>query len=63
MEAVLSVMKIMPNRMDRGFFTYQNEFERRAVDVLRSGWYVLGSEVKSFDNEFSTYITQGGGTV
>ena len=32
-----SVMKIMPNRMDRGFFKYQEEFENKAVEVLRSG--------------------------
>ena len=35
-------MKIMPNRMDRGFYAYQEEFEQKALEVLRSGWYVLG---------------------
>lgn len=35
-------MKIMPNRMDRGFYQYQKEFEDKALEVLRSGWYVLG---------------------
>ena len=49
-------MKIMPNRMDRGFYRYQNEFERKAIEVLRSGWYVLGREVNSFEEEFATYI-------
>ena len=39
-------MEIMPNRMDRGFFKYQNEFEAKALEVLRSGWYVLGKEAK-----------------
>lgn len=47
--------KIMPNRLDRGFFKYQEEFEKKAVEVLRSGWYVLGNEVKSFENEFAAY--------
>ena len=42
-------MKIMPNRMDRGFEMYQQEFEDKALQVLRSGWYVLGNEVKSFE--------------
>ena len=42
-------MKIMANRMDRGFFRYQQEFESKALEVLRSGWYVLGNEVKSFE--------------
>lgn len=47
--------KIMPNRLDRGFFMYQEEFEKKAVEVLRSGWYVLGNEVKNFENEFAAY--------
>lgn len=48
-------MKIMANRMDRGFFRYQKEFEDKALEVLRSGWYVLGNEVKSFEEEFAAY--------
>lgn len=48
-------MKIMSNRLDRGFFKYQEEFEKKAIDVLRSGWYVLGNEVKSFEEEFAAY--------
>jgi len=48
-------MKIMPNRMDRGFYKYQNEYEQKAIDVLRSGSYVLGKEVKSFEEEFAQY--------
>lgn len=49
-------MKIMPNRMDRGFYRYQHEFEDKALEVLRSGWYVLGNEVTSFENEFANYV-------
>ena len=48
-------MKIMPNRMDRGFYQYQREFEDKALEVLRSGWYVLGNEVSSFEKEFADY--------
>lgn len=48
-------MKIMPNRMDRGFFKYQEEFENKAVEILRSGWYVLGKEVSTFEEEFAAY--------
>lgn len=48
-------MKIMPNRMDRGFYEYQEEFEQKALEVLRSGWYVLGKEVSSFEEEFAAY--------
>lgn len=48
-------MKIMPNRLDKGFYLYQDEFEQKALQVLRSGWYVLGNEVSSFEEEFATY--------
>lgn len=48
-------MNIMPNRMDRGFNMYQKEFEKKALDVLRSGWYVLGKEVSLFEEEFAKY--------
>ena len=30
-------MKIMPNRMDRGFYQYQQEFEEKALEVLEKG--------------------------
>ena len=48
-------MKIMPNRLDRGFQLYQEEFETKALEVLRSGWYVLSREVSSFEEEFAAY--------
>lgn len=48
--------KIMPNRLDRGFYQYQEEFETKALEVLRSGWYVLGNEVKNFEEEFAEYV-------
>lgn len=48
--------KIMPNRLDRGFLQHQEEFEAKALEVLRSGWYVLGNEVKSFEEEFAAYV-------
>lgn len=48
-------MKIMPNRLDRGFYLYQKEFEDKALSVLRSGWYVLGKELSSFEQEFAAY--------
>ena len=47
--------KIMPNRLNRGFEQYQEEFEQKALEVLRSGWYVLGNEVKEFEKEFAVY--------
>lgn len=48
--------RIATNRLDRGFQKYQKEFEEKAIEVLRSGWYVLGKEVSSFEEEFASYI-------
>lgn len=47
--------RIQPNRMDRSFFKYQEELEAKALEVLRSGWYILGQEVSSFEEEFAAY--------
>ena len=49
-------MKIAANRLDRGFFKYQEELEQKALEVLRSGWYVLGPEVEGFEKEFAAYV-------
>lgn len=49
------MMRIMPNRLDRGFYLYQEEFEKKALEVLRSGWYVLGREVSAFEEEFARF--------
>ncbi len=51
-----AIMQIMANRMDRGFQLYQNEYESKLLEVLRSGWYVLGKEVSSFEQEFADYL-------
>ena len=49
-------MQIECNRLDRGFQMYQGEFERKALEVLRSGWYILGPELQSFEEEFAAYV-------
>lgn len=46
---------IMTNRLDRGFYMYQKEFEEAAIRTLRSGWYILGNELKSFEEKFAAY--------
>lgn len=48
-------MQVQANRLDRAFKQYQNEFEDKALEVLRSGWYVLGKEVGFFEEEFAAY--------
>ena len=48
--------KIMHSRLDRGFEKYQEEFEKKAIEVLRSGWYILGKEVETFEEEFASFV-------
>lgn len=49
-------LPIMPNRMDRGFNLHKKEYEKKALEVLNSGWYILGNEVKGFESEFAKYL-------
>lgn len=49
-------MKIPFNTLSRQFFMYQKEYEEKALEVLRSGWYILGPEVEKFEKEFASYI-------
>ena len=34
---------------------YQSEIEQAVLRVVRSGWYILGEEVKQFENSFAEY--------
>lgn len=47
---------IMPNNLQRQYSLNADEYEKKAIDVLRSGWYILGKEVKCFENEWAEYI-------
>jgi dTDP-4-amino-4,6-dideoxygalactose transaminase len=35
---------------------YQSEIEERLISTFRSGWYILGNEVKSFEENLNRYI-------
>ena len=35
---------------------YQEEIEQRMLATFRSGWYLLGNEVKNFEENFNSYI-------
>lgn len=49
-------MKILANNLKRQYDMHAGEYEAKAVEVLRSGWYVLGNEVKLFEQEWAEYI-------
>lgn len=50
------ILEIQCNRLDYGFEIYKDEFEQKALDVLRSGWYILGNELENFEKEFASYL-------
>lgn len=49
-------MDIMPNNLKRQYDLHAEEYEQKALEVLRSGWYVLGKEVTAFEQEWAEYI-------
>lgn len=49
-------MNIMPNNLKRQYDMHAAEYERKALEVLRSGWYILGKEVSYFEQEWAEYI-------
>lgn len=48
-------MTIPANTLEPVFRLHQSEYEQKALDVLRSGFYVLGTEVEAFEREFASY--------
>ena len=52
----MEFMNIMANDLKRQYDLYASEFEDKALEVLRSGWYVLGEEVSAFEREFASWI-------
>ena len=61
-------MKISLMNVQRQHETYAEEYEKAAISVLRSGGYIGGAEVTSFEEEFAAYegakygISCGNGT-
>lgn len=49
-------MKIPFNVLDRQYLKYQSEYEEKVINVLRKGWYVLGTEVTNFEKEYANYL-------
>ncbi len=47
------------NELARGYRLYQEEYEQKALKVLRSGWYVLGKEVEQFELEYANALGEG----
>lgn len=44
------------NRLDLCFFKYKEDYNAKIQQVLNSGRYILGEEVRMFEKEFANYI-------
>ena len=49
-------MKILANNLKRQYELHAEEYRQKALEVLDSGWYILGKEVASFEEEWAKYI-------
>ena len=48
-------MKIANNKLAPQYKMFKDEYLKKVEEVLDSGWYVLGNEVKQFEEEFAKY--------
>ena len=49
-------VNILPNNLLRQYQLHAAEYEQKALEVLRGGWYILGNEVSAFEAEWAAYI-------
>lgn len=49
-------MRINFSQLDRAYKKYKTEYDNAVIEVLESGWYILGDKVEKFEKEFSDFI-------
>ena len=47
---------MVKNLLNRHYEVHKNEYDLAATNVLKSGWYVMGQELSSFEREFAEYV-------
>jgi dTDP-4-amino-4,6-dideoxygalactose transaminase len=48
-------MKVKYTSIVKQFQKYQSEYENGVLSVLRSGWYILGDQLRNFETNFSKF--------
>ncbi len=43
-------------KLKRQYDIYASEYEEAALRALRSGWYIMGSELRAFETQFAEYL-------
>ncbi|NLK72536.1 MAG: DegT/DnrJ/EryC1/StrS family aminotransferase [Clostridiales bacterium] len=49
-------MEIKFNQLIRGYQKFKDEYDKAAISVLESGWYVMGKELERFEYKFAEFI-------
>lgn len=49
-------MQILANDLKRQYDLHAEAYEAKALEVLRSGWYILGHEVEAFEREWAAMV-------
>lgn len=49
-------MLVKFNNLLKQFQTHKEEYEQKIKDVMESGYYILGNEVRHFEEEFASYV-------
>lgn len=49
-------MRILANDLKRQYDLHAPEYEAKALEVLRGGWYILGKEVEAFEKEWAAMV-------
>ena len=48
-------MKVASNVLDRQYFKYKKEYDKKLIEVMEKGWYITGPELENFEAEFAKY--------
>lgn len=51
-----ALLRILANDLKRQYDLHAPEYEAKALEVLRSGWYILGKEVEAFEREWAAMV-------
>lgn len=49
-------MNVLANNLKRQYELHAEEYREKAICVLDSGWYIMGQELSSFEEEWAQYV-------
>ena len=52
-------MFIKQTDLKASYLSHKDEIDREIIEVMESGWYILGEKVASFETNFAKYIRFG----